>query len=142
VQPDKEEELSAEDNIATVNAVYEAFGTGDVDSILDKVTDDVDWAADAASNEAPWWGQRNGKDDVRGFFEAIAGTVDVDEFSPQSFAANDDEVMTLIRFRMRSKKTGKGAEMNLHHYFHFRDGKIDRYRGTEDTEATAEALAG
>jgi len=24
--------------------------------------------------------------------------------------------------------------MNLHHWFRFRDGKIARYRGTEDTQ--------
>ena len=132
--------MSADDNIATIKAVYEAFGSGDVDTILDKLTDDVDWSAEAASGAAPWYGQRNGKDEVAGFFAAIADAIDVQEFAPQSFAANDDEVMTLIHFRMSPKATGKSAEMNLHHYFHFRDGKVDRYRGSEDTAATVAAL--
>ena len=30
--------------IETVQSVYEAFGRGDIDFILDQLTDDVDWA--------------------------------------------------------------------------------------------------
>ena len=31
--------------------------------------------------------------------------------------------------------------MDLHHWFQFRDGKVARYRGTEDTALTAELLS-
>jgi hypothetical protein len=56
-----------------------------------------------------------------------------------SFAANDTDVLTVVRFRARSRGTGRSAEMNLHHYFKFRDGKIAYFRGTEDT-AQVEAV--
>jgi len=46
----------------------------------------------------------------------------------------------VVRFRARSRSTGKTAEMNLHHYFKFRDGKIAYYRGTEDTAQTETVL--
>ena len=32
--------------------------------------------------------------------------------------------------------------MTIYHYWRFRDGKVDFYRGTEDTELTAELFAG
>ncbi len=32
-------------NIKTVQQIYEAFGRGDVATILDKVDDNVDWAS-------------------------------------------------------------------------------------------------
>jgi uncharacterized protein len=41
--------MSAEDNLATVKGIYEAFGKGDVEAILDQLADDVDWAAEAKS---------------------------------------------------------------------------------------------
>ena len=47
--------------------------------------------------------------------------------------ANDTDVLTVVRFRARSRSTGRVAAMDLHHYFKFRDGKIAYYRGTEDT---------
>jgi ketosteroid isomerase-like protein len=45
--------VSADVNIKTITQVYEAFGRGDVATILDAVTDDVDWAAEATSAVAP-----------------------------------------------------------------------------------------
>lgn len=133
--------MSADENVATVKAIYEAFGTGDVAAILDLCTDDVDWATEAAGDDAPWWGRRQGKEAVTGFFSGIAGTVEVTEFAPLSFAANDTEVMVLLRFGSRNIATGKAATMNLHHYFRFRDGRVEYYRGSEDTQLTASTIA-
>jgi len=64
--------MSADDNVKTIQAVYEAFGRGDVAAILDAVTDDVDWASEASSTEVPWWGVRNGKEQVTDFFTQLA----------------------------------------------------------------------
>ena len=134
--------MSADANIKTITQVYEAFGRGDVAAILDAVTDDVDWAAEAASSAAPWYGVRHGRDAVAVFFSDFGSTMEVEEFTPVSFAANDTDVLTMVRFRARSRSTGKTAAMNLHHYFKFRDGKIAYYRGTEDTAQTETALRG
>jgi hypothetical protein len=49
-------------------------------------------------------------------------------------------VLTVVRFRARSRAAGKTAAMDLHHYFTFRDGKIAYYRGTEDTAQTQAVL--
>ena len=134
--------MSADANIKTIAQVYEAFGRGDVAAILDAVTNDVDWASEAASSGAPWYGVRHGKDGVAAFFTAFGSTMEVEEFTPVSFAANDTDVLTVVRFRARSRATGKAAEMDLHHLFTFRDGKIAYYRGTEDTAQTEAVLQG
>jgi len=126
--------------IKSIAQVYEAFGRGDVAAILDAVTDDVDWASEAASSAAPWYGVRHGKDGVAEFFAAFGSAMEVEEFTPQSFAANDTDVFTVVRFRARSRSTGKTAAMDLHHFFRFHDGKIAYYRGTEDTAQTEAVL--
>ena len=134
--------MSADANIKTIAEVYQAFGRGDVAAILDAVTDDVDWAAEAGSSAAPWYGVRRGRDAVTAFFSDFGSTMEVEEFTPVSFAANDTDVLTVVQFRARSRSTGKTAQMNLHHYFKFRDGKIAYYRGTEDTAQTETILRG
>jgi ketosteroid isomerase-like protein len=135
--------MSANDNIQTVKTLYDAFGKGDIATILDSLADDVDWAAEAASDAAPWWGNRSGKDEVGKFFEDFGGAAEVKEFTPVSFTANDeDEVMAVIRYRGEMRSTGKEVAMDLHHYWRFRDGKVAYYRGTEDTGQTAAALQG
>jgi ketosteroid isomerase-like protein len=134
--------VSADANIKTITGVYEAFGRGDVAAILDAVTDDVDWAAEAASSAAPWYGVRHGKDAVAAFFSDFGSAMEVEDFTPVSLAANDTDVLTVVRFRAQSRSTGRIAQMNLHHYFRFRDGKIAYYRGTEDTAQTETVLRG
>jgi uncharacterized protein len=131
----------ANDNIKTVQLVYEAFGRGDVDAILAVVTDDVDWASEADSTIAPWHGVHKCKGEVPKFFAAIAANLEVTDFTPLTFAANDSDVLTVVRFGMRVPATGKQGAMDLHHWFRFRNGKIERYRGTEDTALTADLLS-
>ena len=134
--------MSPEQNIATVKTIYEAFGRGDVEAILELCTDDVDWGADAAIEVAPWHGVKHGKPEVPSFFAGIAQTGPVTEFTPLSFAANaDGDVMVFLRYAFTVTATGKDVATNLHHYFRFRDGKIAYYRGSEDTALIASALS-
>ena len=129
--------MSANDNTKTIQRVYEAFGRGDVAFILDSVTDDVDWASEAADAKgAPWYGVHHGRDGVGAFFEAFGAAMEVEEFTPVAFAANDTDVFSVVRFRVKARATGRTAAMDLHHYFKFRDGKIAYYRGAEDTLLT------
>jgi len=124
-------------NVESVQRIYEAFGAGDVDTILSLLAADVDFASESESRIAPWHGQRS-KAEVPGFFQAIAETIDVTDFTVQSLAANDTDVMAVIRFGFTVRSTGKSGTMNLHHWFSFRDGEVVLYRGSEDTALVAE----
>ena len=68
--------------------------------------------------------------------------MEVEEFTPLSFAANDTDVLTVVHMRAKARANGRSITMNLHHQFTFRGGKIAYYRGTEDTQQTAAALRG
>jgi ketosteroid isomerase-like protein len=127
-------------NIATVQGIYEAFGRGDVAYILDQLTDDIDWASCPGSEVAPWHGIRHGKAEVPSFFQAIGENLKVTEFTPLAFAANDTDVMVVTHWAATSVDTGVSAEMDIHHWWRFRDGKVYLYRGTEDTALTERML--
>jgi uncharacterized protein len=129
-----------EENVKTIQVVYEAFGRGDVSRILDEITDDVDWATEAQTGGAPWHRSYAGKSEVPAFFESLAATIAVTEFTPLSFTSNDTDVMCVIRFGLTVNATGKSSTANIHHWWRFRDGKICFYRGTEDTALTQQVL--
>jgi ketosteroid isomerase-like protein len=131
--------MSADDNIKLIQTVYEAFGRGDIQFILDSVTDDVDWATDTASTAAPWYGPHHGRAGVTEFFQAFGSTMTVQKFDPVSMASNGTDVHAVVALTSTRTANGRTAEMNLHHWFRVRDGKIAYYRGTEDTAVT-EAL--
>ena len=133
--------MSAEQNIETARQMYQAFGRGDVQAMLDLVTDDIDWSTDAAIPSAPWYGPRHGKAEVASFFEAIGQAGPVTEFTPLAFASNDDgDVMVFIRYAFTVTATGKHVAMNMHHYWKFRDGKACFVRSSEDTAQVTAAL--
>jgi len=133
--------VSAEQNIETIKAMYEAFGRGDVDAILEHCTDDVDWAVDSALEVAPWHGAKHGKAEVPSFFAGIAQTGTVTEFTPLSFTSNDDgDVMVFVRYAFTVTATGKDVATHLHHYFRFRHSKVAYVRAGEDTALIASAL--
>ena len=132
--------MGADDNIKTIQLFYEAFGRGDIATIVAHVTDDVDWGAEAGGTGAPWYGARTGPSGVQDFFTAFGSTMDVEEFVPLTYAGTDDEVLTVVRFAAKNRETGKRVAQQLHHYFRFRDGKVAYYRGTEDTAQVAAAF--
>jgi len=132
--------VGADVNIKTIQQIYEAFGRGDVAAILAGVTDDVDWATEAGSRGAPWYGPHRGPDGVADFFSQFGSAMEVEEFSPLAFAGTDTEVMTVVHCKAKSRATGRRIDHDLHHYFRFRDGRIAYYRGTEDTAQTEAAL--
>ncbi|HEY4575304.1 MAG TPA: DUF4440 domain-containing protein, partial [Thermoanaerobaculia bacterium] len=60
------------DHLATVTAIYEAFGRGDIPGLLEHVSDDVEWEAwaDNTAQKAGvgWMVPRRGKAGVAEFF--------------------------------------------------------------------------
>jgi len=102
--------VSGTENIETIKSVYAAFGRGDVAAILDAVSDDVDWGTETSSKGAPWYGARTGKEGVGAFFDAFGKTMEVEDFTPLTFAADENgDVLTVVRFAARSRDTGKLA---------------------------------
>jgi uncharacterized protein len=132
--------MNEQANLEVVQEIYDAVGRGDVTAILDRVSDDVDWAAEAASHAAPWYGPRAGKDGVASFFRDLAESIEITEFTPYGFAAGGDDVHLLVQWAFRSISTGQQASMTMHHHWRVRDGKVERFRGSEDTEQTARVL--
>lgn len=133
--------MSQQDNLTIVKEIYDAVGRGDVAAILDRVSDDVDWAAEAASQAAPWYGPRAGQDGVASFFSDLASSIEIGAFTPHSFAAGQDDVHLLVDWTIRPVSGGREASMTMHHYWRLRDGKVTYFRGSEDTELTAEVFA-
>jgi ketosteroid isomerase-like protein len=100
------------------------------------------WAVDAEP-VAPWYGPRTGKDQVASFFADLASSTEVQDFAVEGMGASENEVFAFLRFAVRMNATGREASFHLHHYFRFGDdGKIEYYRGSEDSAQVARALAG
>jgi ketosteroid isomerase-like protein len=124
--------MSENDNVQKLQQLYAAFGRGDVNTILSNVTDDVSWGTDT-SVDVPWYRIREGRDGVGDFFATLAREVDFPQFTPSNFAGIGDVVYAHVDLTYKFKKNGRGASAGSVHEFTFRDGKVSRFRGFEDT---------
>ncbi len=127
--------------IDTVQRLYAAYGRGDIDAVLAELTDDVDWAAEAASTSVPWYGSYRGKGEVPRFFKDIGSNIEITEFTPLSFTSNETDVIATVHWAYTVHATGKTAAMYMQHWWRFTDGKIAFFRGSEDTEQSAAAFS-
>lgn len=129
------------ENVEKLQQMYAAFGRGDINSILDNVTDDVEWGVDTAATEVPWYRIHRGRGGVAEFFDALAGAVEFKKFEPTAFIPNGDEVIVTVDYDFQFRKNGKGSPMACMHRFRVRDGKVSSFRAYEDTAGIRNAWA-
>jgi uncharacterized protein len=126
-------------NLAVVQKLYEAFGRGDLPTILSHLAEDVTWKY-LGPAEIPFGGTRHGRDQVAQFFAAIAESLEVQDFGIDRIIVQDDTVVALGHERMRVKTTGRTYETEWAHVFTLRDGKVVEFREYADSAAVAEAF--
>lgn len=127
------------DNVKKLQDLYAAFGRGDIQTILDSVTDDVTWGTDSVAQEVPWYRLRQGREGVADFFASLDREVEFTNFAPTIFGAAGDDVIVYVDIAYRIKKNGRAAKTGSAHHFTFRDGKLARFRAFEDTAAVRDA---
>jgi uncharacterized protein len=132
--------MSEEENKRVVQAVFEAFGRGDVHGLLAMVTEDAEWAAPGPET-VPYFGERRGREGALEFFKNLGTEVEFESFEPGEFIAEGDKVVVLGRERGRVRRTGKTFDNAWALVFTIREGKVAGFRCYENTAAIAEAFA-
>lgn len=133
--------MNTQNNLQVVQALYTAFGQGDMSTILNLLAEDVDWFFNGRAEDVPFAGQRSGHAQMIEFFTIVGQTCEVQEFGPHEMMAFEDKVLSLGHERVGVRATGKVFETDWAHLFTIRNGKIARLREYYDTAAMAEAFA-
>lgn len=122
-------------NATTVGKIYEAFGSGDVPSIMNHIDDNCKWIA-AGKNVLPQSGIYKGKE-VAGFFKKLGESVHFTEFNPVSISnINENEVIAFGNMAGTSGITGKASSSDWAMHWKFNDeGKVIYYQDFHDTAA-------
>ena len=123
--------MSEQKNVRTIQEIYDAFGRRDVQAILDRLTDDVQWITHL-DPVVPWSGNYCGKEDVKRFFANVYGAGEVLAFEPLEFVAEGDMVISIGKYGCRSAATGKEAHTRWIFVWKFRNGQISYYEQFHD----------
>jgi len=133
--------MAEQENVQTVKEAYAAFERGDITSLLNLVSEDVEWHMPGPSDIIPFAGEFRGREGVGRFFAALGGAEDLEIFEPQEFVAQGDKVVTTGRYRGRIKATGQADDIEFVHVFTVRDGRITNYRQYNDTAPSLAAYS-
>ena len=132
--------MSEQENVQVVQEAYAAFKRGDIPSLLNMLTDDVEWWVNGPPEIIPYAGARRGREQVAQFFTTVDETVEFPEFEPDEFIAQGDKVVTIGHDQERVKKTGRTAQNRWAMVFTLRGGKIASFRSYEDSAAVVAAF--
>jgi len=121
-------------HVDTVKKIYQAFGEGDIATILDQVADNVEWEYGINSTQVPWLQPRKGRARVPEFFQAL-GEMEIKTFQPRAFFASDSTVLVLLDLDATVRATGRRiVEEDEVHVWHFdAAGRVSRFRHRVDT---------
>ena len=130
-------------HVDTVKKIYQAFGQGDIATILEQLADDVEWEYGINSTDVPWLQPRKGRARVPEFFQALGG-MDIKDFQPKTFLEAGDIVVVLTNLDATVRTTGKRIveEDEVHIWYFDSAGKVSRFRHRIDTHQQWLAVAG
>jgi ketosteroid isomerase-like protein len=118
----------SEQHVATVQAVYEAFGRGDVPAILAQLSDDVRWDHDTPSWGLPWYEPRTGPAEVAEFFRALGDNIILHRLEPANFLTGGNQVAVLLEVELEVKGgTEVRPEQEIHLWTFDDTGRINGF---------------
>jgi uncharacterized protein len=128
------------ENVQIVRGLYEAFGRGDVPSVLSQMDQGIEW------NEAEnfIYADRNpylGPQAVlEGVFMRLGSEWEGFTVTPSEWLDAGDRVVVLGTYSGTHKVTGKQVRAQYAHIWSLRDGRVVRFQQYTDTKQFAETV--
>jgi len=130
--------MANQDNVALIKKMYAAFSSGDVQTILDSISEDAEWVNYGPSS-IPYAGSWRGRSQVGEFFQAIGSSTKGSKVTPDAVIGDSDTVMATGRYIATVRDNGAEIDVPIAHVFTVRNGKVSKWVGLSDTAKVAEA---
>jgi ketosteroid isomerase-like protein len=127
-------------NVASVRAIYEAFGRGDIPAILARLRPDVEWEVGYEHNgDVPWLKSGRGRDHVKSFFATAGSGFTFHRFEVVDVIGGGPWVVGICSLEATWKPTGRTlVEAGELHLWRFDEaGMVASMRHVADTRQHA-----
>ena len=123
-------------NTEIVRRAYDAFLTGDMETMGALMSNDIVWHA--AGNNA-LSGTYSGKEEVFGFFGKIGEMLDGPmQMDIHDVLANDDHAVTLLT--AKASRGGNSVDLRAVHIVHVADGQLTEFWNFQEDQAATDAF--
>ena len=134
------EETTENENAQLVKSFYEAFSRGDVQKILDGLSDNIEWFV-PGPKQIPYAGYHKGKEGVKNFFKTLGETTEIKPLEVINVVAQGDMVVALGYYAGHAKTTGKKFELDWAMAWTIKNGKVVNFREYMDPLNIANAFS-
>lgn len=128
-------------NVNLIKNVYEAFGRGDIPSVLGAMSPDIRWHQAESNPYRPSGEPWIGPDSVlSNLFMRLGAEWEGFTVQPKSFHDAGDSVIVEGRYTGSFKPTGKSLNVQFCHVWNVRDGKLTKFQQYVDTAKLQEGM--
>jgi uncharacterized protein len=128
-------------NVEVIQGLYEAFGRGDIESVLDGLHPEIEWVEPELESLA-YGGTHRGVEAVANDVLALMPqTWEKVQLEPEEWVDGGDTVVVVGTFNARGKG-GRDGSWRFAHVWKVRDGKGVRVESFYDTLAELRTLGG
>lgn len=118
--------------------MYDAFSKGDIQTILDSVSTDVEWTT-PGPEIVPYCRTYRGPREVADFFKELAATQRNQKLTTDEVIAQGNKVVTVGRYSADVAATGKHFDTIICHVFTVENGRVTRFLDMADSAMVADA---
>jgi uncharacterized protein len=132
----------SQENVEIVRGVYEAFGRGDVPTVLGHMDQSIEW------NEAEnfIYADRNPYVGPQAVLEGVFMRIGVDwegfTVTPEEWLDAGVRIVVLGTYSGMHKATGRSVRAQFAHVWSVREGRVVRFQQYTDTKQFADTVAG
>lgn len=122
-------------NLQTVQEIYAAFGSGDVDAIMARCVDAPEWEYGSTAADVPWLQHQTDRAGAIANVQASGMELSIEKFDLKDLLEGDGVVVALLDIEFTVKKSGKRVtEIDAVHIWRFnKAGKVTQFRQRVDT---------
>jgi|GEM_PF-1593562 len=120
-------------NQQIIEAIYTAFGQGNVPFILEAVAEGFTWTDPCNPDIVPYGGTHTGRNGFLNFFQQLGSSTDTTLWQIDEYIAAANTVVAIGKHTVRVKSTGKYAENEWVMVWHFQNGVPVNGRSYYDT---------
>lgn len=125
-------------NQDTLRKLYDAFGTGDVATVLGAMDDKIDWQEPTG---LPFDNQVGPQAVAENIFGPVTTQLEGFSVTPEEFIDGGDVIASVGRYRGKGSANGVDLDAEFVHVWRFGpDGKITGFRTYTDTHLWRQAL--
>jgi len=131
------------DNVSVLKSLYDAFGRGDVPTVLGAMSPDIRWFEAEGNPYMPSGQAWVGPDAiVNNLFMKLATEWDAFTVHPKSFYDAGTSVIVEGRYTGTYKATGKSMDTQVCHIWDIAHGKVTRFQQYVDTAKMQDVMGG